>query len=187
MRARLFPLIAILLLTALPSSAAASGEDVIADCVAGDGRLSKTYSQADYREALRNLPADADQYSPCRDAIRAAARGSGISRTSGGSGTPSGGGSWGGSAVPGVPTGVDPLSTKSPEEAAEIAKAAKLGSAPVTLDGRPVDPSKLGAATVTSVTDLPAPLLALLILVSIATVAVLTRTAINARQRRAAR
>lgn len=161
MRTGLLITIAALLL--VPATAAASGADVIADCVAGDGRLSRTFTQAEYKAALRDLPADADQYSPCRDAIRAAARGAGISGPGSSPGSaPTAGSSWGGAPIPGVPPGVDPLQTATPEETTKIAAASKTGDAALNLDGRPVDPDTLGSSLIGSPFDLPAPLLAVL-------------------------
>ena len=49
--------------------ALASGNDVIKDCVR-NGRLTKQYSQQEYRSALANLPTDVDEYTDCRDIIR---------------------------------------------------------------------------------------------------------------------
>jgi hypothetical protein len=73
-------LIAVLLL-GLPAAARASGADVIRDC-AQDGKLDKTYSQKELQQADQNLPSDIDEYTDCRQAIRA--------QMSGGSGNPGG-------------------------------------------------------------------------------------------------
>jgi hypothetical protein len=73
-------LIAVLLL-GLPAAAHASASDVIRDC-AQDGKLDKTYSQRDLRNANSNLPSDIDEYTDCRSVIRAAMHG--------GSGNPGG-------------------------------------------------------------------------------------------------
>jgi hypothetical protein len=59
------------LLLAIPATAMASGDSVLEDC-ADDGALSRTYSQAEYKAALANLPADLDEYSDCRAVIRRA-------------------------------------------------------------------------------------------------------------------
>lgn len=154
---------------ALPQSAFADASDVISDCIAGDGDFSQTHSRADYKAALDQLPADADQYSGCRDAIRAALRESGLtgpgSSTPGGSGLTDSGGSWGGSAVPNVPPGVDPLSTATPAEQAAIAAATKAGGAPVLLDGRKVE---AGSGGIDSPLDLPTPILIVSILLCVA-------------------
>jgi phage shock protein PspC (stress-responsive transcriptional regulator) len=73
-------LLAVLLL-GLPAAARASGQDVIRDC-AQDGKLDKSYSQKELEDAEQNLPSDIDEYTDCRQVIRAA--------MSGGSGNPGG-------------------------------------------------------------------------------------------------
>ena len=73
----------------VPSAALASGSTVVRDCT-DDGKLSKRYSQSEYRDALANLPTDVDEYTDCRDVIRRAqlsAAGSGGSTDASGSGT----------------------------------------------------------------------------------------------------
>ena len=57
---------------ALASPASANYEDLLLDACGRDGKVNGTYSQKDYREALANIPADADQYSDCRAILRAA-------------------------------------------------------------------------------------------------------------------
>ncbi len=183
MRARL---VAITLgsLLLLPSAAFASGQDVIRDCT-DDEQLSRTYSPADYRDALASLPADADQYSDCRAAIIAAQRGKGLGGPGSGSGQNTTGGSWGGAPIPGVPAGVDPLSTASPVEQAAIASAAKTGAAPLTIDGTPIYPSELGTSGLNDPTDLPTPLLAAMVLLALGTLAAATRWSLtHVRKRR---
>jgi hypothetical protein len=77
--------IAVLLL-GIPAAAQASGSDVIRDC-AQDGKLDKKYSQKELKDAYDNLPSDIDEYTDCRQVIRAALGGG-----SGGTGsTPPGG------------------------------------------------------------------------------------------------
>lgn len=170
---------------AVPQAAFASVDDVITDCIATDGEFAQTHSRSDYRKALEQLPADADQYSACRDAIRAALRGSGLAGKggNGSSGGPSGdSGSWGGSAVPDVPAGVDPLTTATPEEQAKIAAARKLGAAPITLDGRKVE---AGSGTISSPLDLPTPILIVSILLVVAALLATARWAtVNVLKRR---
>jgi hypothetical protein len=68
---RRIALIVAVLLLAVPATAIASGDDVIEDC-ADDGELSRTYSQAEYKKALQDLPADLDEYTDCRATIRRA-------------------------------------------------------------------------------------------------------------------
>ena len=66
-------LLAALILLALPwgEATAATPFQVIKDCNQ-DGVLNGQYSNGELREALDNLPTDIDEYSDCRDVIRAA-------------------------------------------------------------------------------------------------------------------
>jgi len=64
-------LAALLLLALCGPAAHASGRDVIRDCT-DDEVLSKTYTQAEYRQALAQLASDADQYGNCRSVIKRA-------------------------------------------------------------------------------------------------------------------
>ena len=62
--------LALLAFSAAPASAA-RGDAVVKDCT-NDGRIDKTYSPADYSEALNGLPTDVDEYTDCREVIRRA-------------------------------------------------------------------------------------------------------------------
>jgi hypothetical protein len=62
---------AALLALALPTAAQASASSVISDC-ARDGDLDQHYSNAELRQARKNLPADLDEYSDCREVISSA-------------------------------------------------------------------------------------------------------------------
>lgn len=63
----------IALFFALCAGALADGQDVIRDCT-DDGRLQGSYSQAELRSALANLPSDVEEYTDCGPVIRAAQR-----------------------------------------------------------------------------------------------------------------
>jgi hypothetical protein len=173
MRLRLCLVLALALSLAVPALAGASSSAVIKACT--DGTLaSKSFSQRDYAKALANLPSDVDEYTDCRAQIQRAQLhgsshgrggsgsngGSGIGGVTGGTGGPSAGG---GAAAPAGPI-TDPLQSATPAERATYAKAVKAGSAPVELDGRPISAGRLGGSTVDTVDDLPAPLLAILVL-----------------------
>ena len=71
MRRPLLTLATTLALLAPAASASAAGLDVIRDCT-DDEVMSKTYTQKEYRDALRQFAADGDQYGNCRDVIRRA-------------------------------------------------------------------------------------------------------------------
>ena len=61
-------LIALTLFAALlaPSAALASWEDLLQQACGTKGQVTGTFTQAEYKQALANIPADADQYSNCR-------------------------------------------------------------------------------------------------------------------------
>ncbi len=67
-------LIALALFGALlaPTAALASWEDLLQQACGPKGQVTGTYTQAEYKKALANIPADADQYSNCRSIIEAA-------------------------------------------------------------------------------------------------------------------
>ena len=67
-------LIALTLFAALlaPSAALASWEDLLQQACGEKGQVTGTFTQAEYKEALANIPADADQYSNCRSILEAA-------------------------------------------------------------------------------------------------------------------
>lgn len=170
---RLIPALLTAAVAALPPAPAlASGDDVLRDC-GDDERLSKQYTQAEYREALDNISADLRQYTNCQAVIRQAqlraAGGRGSGGGSGGSGSSSGSGS-----TPGLPGGggtdgpsaAETLAAATPEQRQELAEATEAPPAPVTLPGAgALDPASAGTVPgIEAVGDLPAPLGILLVL-----------------------
>ena len=88
-------ILALALCALAPVAASASPKQVIKDCVK-DSRLNGDYSQAELRKALARLPTDIDEYTDCRDQIRAAMAGAASQsgrkkRSGGGSGSDNGG------------------------------------------------------------------------------------------------
>ena len=183
LRLRIATALALLIaLLAVPGVAHASGSDVIRDCT--DGTLDKNYSQKDYADALAHMPADVDEYSDCRGQIQRKQLGGGGGGTSGGGGTTGGGTTGGGTTGGGTGTGAgagvsgdpgtggggstDPLAGATDAERAAFAKAVEAGSRPVQIDGRPIHPGELGGAKSSGVSDLPAPMLAVLALLILA-------------------
>jgi hypothetical protein len=86
-------LLILALTLALAGEASASGTDVLRDCT-DDGRLQRTYTQQELKNAIAKIPSDVDEYTDCRDVIKkaqlAVASGGGDTPTSnGGTGTPS--------------------------------------------------------------------------------------------------
>jgi hypothetical protein len=147
---RLTAAAAVALCTLVPASAAqASGADVIKDCVQ-NGRLTKVYTQKEYRDALAHIPSDVDEYTNCRSVIRRAELGLG-----------SGGGGQG--------TSQNPFAGATPEEVAraqgDIAAARKSGVAQQRIGGGLVTPGALSYRQVRAVSKLPTPLLVLVILI----------------------
>jgi hypothetical protein len=184
MRCRL-PLALLLLLALIaPASAMASGRDVLRDC-ADDEVLSRTYTQREYREALSKLATDSSEYSDCESVIRraqlaqAAGRGAsssgsgssagGSTGTAGGPSTGGGGAAGGGGATPApAPArGSDPLAALNPEERLALDEARTGGGAGLRDAGLSVVPPGASRAPgVANSSDLPGPVLGLLILLA---------------------
>jgi hypothetical protein len=101
---RVIPLIAALAALTLPALAHASAADVINDCT-DDEVLQGHYTQRELRAALAGLDADIDEYTNCRDVIRAAQLALAGASSSGGSGDSTGGGTTGGGTSGGGGTG----------------------------------------------------------------------------------
>ncbi len=156
----------------LPAPAAlASGADVLIDCN-DNGRLTKEYSQKEYRDALANIPADLKQYTDCENIIRRAQRGES--------------GSTGGTANAGTP-----FAGATPEEEvqarADIEAARKSGSAPQRIGDKGgffVTPGALSFTKVSAATsELPTPLLVLVGLIVIGALAGAANLIVQARRR----
>ncbi len=184
-------LLTTLALLATTASASASGLDVIRDCT-DDEVMSKTYTQKEYRDALRQFAADGDQYGNCRDVIRraqaaaAAAKqkpdgGTGAGGAAGGAAPPSGGAGAIGSAP-----AAEQLESATGAERKAVESARETPAGAVSLDNATVDPAKVGTAPgVSSVADLPTPLvimLALLLAGALAVAGLRVRRLVNARR-----
>jgi hypothetical protein len=177
LRLRIATALALLLALAAPGLAHASGSAVIKDCA--DGSIDKSYSQKDYADALANLPADLDEYTDYRSQIQRKQLGGGGGSTGGGGsagggaaaggvGGGTGGGTGNGDTGTGGGAAVDPLAGATDAERAALAKAVQSGAQPVQLDGRPIHPGELGGARSSGLSELPAPLLAILALLALA-------------------
>lgn len=149
-----------LCLLAGAAPALASGDAVIKDCVR-NGRLTKQYSQPEYRDALANMPTDVDEYTDCRDIIRHAQLG-----LTGG-GPPPASGSPG--AAPDAYAGATPAQVDAAKR--EIA-AARAGVEPRRFGADVVTPGALAYRNLGAVSKLPTPLLVLAILIAAAALAV---------------
>jgi hypothetical protein len=152
-----------------PATAHASGQDVINDC-SDHGRLTKSYTQKEYRDALAHMPTDLDEYTDCRDIIRRAQLNLG-SGGGGGHGGATGGSTGGGSTGGGTPASAyDGLSPADQARARrDAADAGRRGAAPQRIADTEVNPGALAFHDVSSVSELPTPMivLALLILVGV--------------------
>jgi hypothetical protein len=182
---RRLPIVILLALTLLaPAAAHADGgaQKLLIDACR-DEKVDGTYTQAEYKKALEELPADSDEYTACRQVIQDArlaalsnrkSKGGSPSGPSGaGGGTAGGsgrGGSPGSSAGP-APAGADPLATATPAERKAIAKAGETG-APVQIAGKLVRPGDLGLGALSnSDRGMPPTLIAVLALLALAALA----------------
>jgi hypothetical protein len=171
------PLFAALALLLFPAAAQAGYQDVIDDCQDHGEQLTKTYTAREYQQALDNLPTDVREYSGCEDTIRAAmlnvaSGGSGIG-VGGGGGFGGVGGFGGGSANAAGGDGPPPLASASPAEQQAAADAEQIGDQSVIVGEEPVTPGDPGSAF-SSLGDLPAPLMVVLVLTVLAMAAGLT-------------
>lgn len=141
---------------AVPVATAATRNQIIRDCA--DGSLDGKYSASEMRDARNNLPADVDEYTDCRDLLTQSTR-------------PGGTGTTGGPVVSGAGDAPN-LSPSSPEEEQKLREARlTAGSAAVDVDGEKIVPGAAGFASDFARRGLPAPLVALLILLALAAVA----------------
>jgi hypothetical protein len=182
---RLLTTLATILCLAAPAAAHAdSGVNKLLIDACRDEHVDGHYTQAQYKKALEELPADADEYSACRQVIenaRLAALGAGKKGGGGGGGSsgnhtsgaaPSNGGaggsggSSGSSASSGAAAPADPLATATPEQKKAVAKAGQ-NAQPVDVGGKLVQPGKLGLGTLSgSGHDVPTSLVALIALLA---------------------
>lgn len=196
-RLSLIPLIlALLVLTGLPTAASADYRKVYTDCA--DGNIDGSYTAKELQQALRNLEGNLSDYSDCADAIVRAQNGGPAKKHKGGSTTSGGGGSGGGTGTTGGTTGstVDPTSlgaarTAPPAEVAEAAAAATTAATKATHDGAvdlediqiPASALQMGA----SGAALPLPLLLALIACAAAACLAGGATGLQALRRRRGR
>jgi hypothetical protein len=184
MRLRLLLFATVLAVLTPAAGAHGSGLDVIRDCTY-DEVMSKTYTQREYRDALKQIAADGDQYGNCRDVIKraqAAALAAKNKRNGGGGGESAGGGA---GAIGSAPA-ADQLNAATEAEREAVERARGEPGGPVSFENASVDPATAGTAPgVGPVADLPAPLavlLALLLIGALAIAALRIRRFVNARR-----
>ena len=150
-------LLAVLVALLAPAVARADSGKVIRDC-ADDGQLQGHYSNKELRQALKDLPADLDEYSDCREAIGAAiGKGGGHERGGGGNG---GGGGGGGGHQPSAAS----TTRDRAADAAALDNATRGGKPKLRVGGEEVTPGKNGLfRNATASHSIPGPLLAALI------------------------
>jgi hypothetical protein len=146
--ALLATLLTAMVLTLAPAARADVGEQIILRCTHGESLAG--FSQKAYDRALKELSADAEEYSPCSAQIRraqaaAAAGGRGIG------GGPSTG------ALAAAATAASPAEKKA------VARAASAGAGAVNLGGQVIHPGVVNTGIASAFSSLPTPLLVILI------------------------
>jgi hypothetical protein len=150
-----------LLILLVPAGRALAGDnasDLLIDACR-DEHVDGTYSQATYKKALAELPADSDQYTACRDVINRARLAALDNRAkSGGAAGSSSGSGGGGSAQPSSPATSAP---PTPTERKAVQDAAAAGAGPVRIGNQLLRPGAVGSLS-SGGRDLPTPLIGLL-------------------------
>jgi len=134
-------LLAATLLAAAAPASADVGETIIQRCT--HGQSLSGFSQSDYSKALKELSADAEEYTDCAAQIRQAQLAA------------AGGGGSGSAAVP-VPIAATPAEQRA------ISKAARAGASPVRVGAQVIHPGVVHANVASAFSTLPTPLLALI-------------------------
>jgi hypothetical protein len=140
-------LLAVVLLAIAQPASADIGEKIILRCTHGESLSG--FSQSAYRQALKELSADSEEYSGCSLEIREAE----LAGASGSHGGGAGGGSGGQAAA--APVAV----TATPAEQKAITHAEHGGSEPVSLGGGIVHPGVVHVDVASALSSLPTPLL----------------------------
>jgi hypothetical protein len=128
-----------------PAGAQAASDPVLKDCA--DGKIDGSYSQAQYKKALRHIPTDVDEYTDCRDLIRRAQLRDASGGKSGNDDQFGGIASDGASDDDGSVDGLLASASPSEKAALEAVTRGKDGGGPISVGGRTVTP---GAADFTS-------------------------------------
>jgi len=122
------------------------GEKIIDRCTHGESL--RGFSQAAYRQALKDLSAGTEEYSNCAQLIRQAQLA--------GAGSHSGGGEVS------TPQNTAAAVTPTPAEQRSIAHAPSAGAAPLRVGGQTIHPGVVHADIASALSSLPTPLLATL-------------------------
>ena len=155
---------AVLVCCLLPAAASANYEDVIRDCVA-NGKLSKRYTQKEYRDALAKMTTDAAQYYGCPDIIKRAQRQSASSDDDGNNSSSAGAGA-------DSNQGSGPTPDEQTQAQQDLADAQHLGANYQRIADVDVRPGELAYRDFGAVSKLPTPLAVLGLLLLGAAIAV---------------
>jgi hypothetical protein len=140
-------LLAIALQPAVPAASADQGEAIILRCT--HGQSLSGFSQQAYKQALKDLNADTEEYTDCSSLIRQAQLAA--------AGSSRGGGSDGSSGGPSAPAVVP-----TPAEQRAITRAGHARSAPVQVGDQAIHPGVVHVDVASALSSLPTPLLAML-------------------------
>ena len=144
------------------------------DC-AGDGDLDKNYTNSQLRKALDNLDTGLDEYSNCREVIKAAIASGSDKRDNGGGGGSGGGGggSGGGGGDAGQITPDEQQARANDNAELEALTGDSNGTEPeVNVGGEQVKPGSNGLFDLASASnDVPMPLLLTLIVIGLLAIA----------------
>ncbi len=134
------------------------GEQIIHRCTHAESLSG--FSQAAYRQALKDLSAGTEEYSNCAQLIRQAQLAAAGAGRAGGSG--------GGSAAPAPNTSAAP----TPSERQSIAHASSAGAAPLQVGAQTIHPGVVHDDIASALSSLPTPLLATVAFLAICLLAV---------------
>lgn len=143
-RSTALAIVAIALLAGATSAYADEASTIIEKCA--QGKPLGGYRQSAYRQALKQLPTIAVEYSECANEIRKAE----LAAAGGGAGAASGG-----------PSRSVPLPL-TPSEQRAVQSAHRHGSTPVQVGGEPIRPGVVHATIASAVNKLPHSLFAVL-------------------------
>ncbi len=143
-------LLAIALQPAVPVANADQGEAIILRCT--HGQSLSGFSQNAYKQALKDLNADTEEYTDCSSLIRQAQL-----AAAGGGGGGGGGGSSGSSGGPSAPAVVP-----TPAEQRALTSAGHARAAPVQVGEQAIHPGVVHVDVASALSSLPTPLLAML-------------------------
>lgn len=149
---RLLTALTLVCLLAPTAAGADSGTGKLIIDACRDEHIDGTYTQAQYKKALEQIPADSDEYSACREVLergRLAALGKKHSNdNSGGGNTGNGGGGTSGTGTSGgsgsaPASGAEQPAKPTAEQQKGLAQAAQTAK-PVEIGGKLVRPGELG-------------------------------------------